>query len=46
MPLKEFIRFLDEGLPAAERFIIQDVDDTHLFVRAEAVDFIQTRVKE
>jgi TFIIH basal transcription factor complex TTD-A subunit len=46
VPLKEYIRFLDESLPKAERFILQDLDDTHLFVKPASLDFVQAKVKE
>lgn len=45
MPLKEYIRFLDESLPASERFIISDLDDTHLFVKANSVAFVSAKIK-
>ena len=46
MPTKEYILSLNEGRPTAERFIIQDLDDTRLFVQPTVVDWLEQRLKE
>ena len=46
MPTKEYILSLNEGKPTAERFIIQDLDDTRLFVQPTVVEWLQKRLKE
>lgn len=40
--VKQILLQLDENSPNGLRFIIQDLDDTHLLISADAVD----RVKE
>lgn len=45
IPLKEYIRFLDESLAASDRFIISDLDDTHLFVKPSSLDYVQAKIK-
>ena len=46
MPTKEYILSLNEGKPTAERFIIQDLDDTRLFVQPTVVEWLQQRLKD
>ena len=46
VPLKEYIRFLDESLPAAERFIVTDLDDTHLLIKPASLEYVQGKVAE
>lgn len=40
--MKQILLQLDENAPQGLRFIVQDLDDTHLLVSADALD----RVKE
>ena len=44
--MKQFLVHLDEQLALGERFIIQDLDDTHLFVMSSIVPRLQARVDE
>ena len=44
--MKQFLLHLDENLAFGERFIIQDLDDTHVFVMASIVPQLQSRVDE
>lgn len=46
MPLKEYIRFLDEQQPAADKIIVHDLDDTHLFIKPAKLEYVQTKVRE
>lgn len=39
IPVKEFLVFLDENQPT--RFIINDLDETHLFVRTSCVSYLE-----
>lgn len=43
--MKQFLLYLDES-NARKKFIIQDIDDTHVFVIAELVNVLQERVGE
>ncbi len=44
--MKQFLVHLDEKMAFGERFIIQDLDDTHLFVMSSIVPQLQARVDE
>ncbi|XP_068926426.1 general transcription factor IIH subunit 5 isoform X1 [Petaurus breviceps papuanus] len=44
--MKQFLLYLDESNALGKKFIIQDIDDTHVFVLAELVNFLQERVGE
>ena len=44
--MKQFLVHLDEQLALGERFIIQDLDDNHLFVMSSIVPKLQARVDE
>lgn len=46
VPLKEYIRSLDEAAPAGDKFIIAELDDNNLFVKVAKAPFVQTKVKE
>ena len=46
IPCKVYILHINEKLPPAERFVIQDLDETHLLVRKDCVQFIQERLGE
>ncbi len=42
IPIKQFLLWLDEKKDGfGRRFIISDLDDTHLFIKADAVQFIR-----
>ncbi|MBN3300170.1 TF2H5 factor, partial [Amia calva] len=44
--MKQFLLFLDETSALGKKFIIQDLDDTHVFILAEVVQILQERVGE
>lgn len=44
--MKQFLLYLDEANALGKKFIIQDIDDTHVFVIAELVNVLQERVGE
>uniref|UniRef100_A0AC11CZQ2 Uncharacterized protein n=1 Tax=Ovis aries TaxID=9940 RepID=A0AC11CZQ2_SHEEP len=41
--MKQFLLYLDESNALGKKFIIQDIDDTHVFVIAELVNVLQER---
>lgn len=44
--MKQFILSMNEERPQSERFIIYDLDDTHLMVQPHVVDELQARIRE
>ncbi|KAL6769426.1 REX1S [Auxenochlorella protothecoides x Auxenochlorella symbiontica] len=46
VPLKEYIRSLDDAASAAEKFIIAELDDQNLFVKVARVEFVEAKVKQ
>ena len=44
--MAQFILSLDAQQSPADKFVIQVLDDIHIFVRAEAVEMIQRRCQE
>jgi len=44
--MKQFLLHLDETLALGKKFIIQDLDETHLFVSSEIVEVIRSRVDD
>ncbi|BDA42782.1 probable general transcription factor IIH subunit 5 [Coccomyxa sp. Obi] len=46
VPAKEFILSLNDSKPTNERFVILDLDDTHLFVQPTVVEWLEKRLKE
>lgn len=44
--MKQFLLHLDETLALGKKFIIQDLDETHLFVASEIVDILRSRVDD
>lgn len=44
--MKQFLLYLDETSALGKKFILQDLDDTHLFILAEVVQILQERVGE
>jgi hypothetical protein len=43
---KQFIRYLDEKKTAEKKFILEDLDSTHLLVKEKAKDEILRKVEE
>jgi TFIIH basal transcription factor complex TTD-A subunit len=46
VPLKQFIQYLNELKPVDKRFILQDLDATHLLIQSKAKEEIMKRVEE
>lgn len=44
--MKQFLLHLDETSSLGKRFIIQDLDETHLFISADILETLQTRVDD
>lgn len=44
--MKQFLFHLDETIALGRKFIIQDLDDTHLFISADILDILQARVDD
>lgn len=44
--MKQFLLYLDETSALGKKFIIQDLDDTHVFILAEVVHILQEKVGE
>ncbi|KAE8601802.1 hypothetical protein XENTR_v10013801 [Xenopus tropicalis] len=44
--MKQFLLYLDETNALGKKFIIQDLDDTHVFILAEVVAILQEKVGE
>lgn len=44
--MKQFLLHLDETIALGRKFIIQDLDDTHLFISADILDILQARVDD
>ncbi|KAL0034047.1 hypothetical protein WJX79_005161 [Trebouxia sp. C0005] len=46
IPSKEYILRLNEETSQNEKFLLEELDDTHLFVKAVAVEHLQKKLKE
>lgn len=44
--MKQFLLHLDEKIILGKKFVIDDLDETHLFVSAEIVPILQEKVWE
>lgn len=44
--MKQFLLYLDETMALGKKFILKDLDDTHVFILAEVVHTLQERVGE
>lgn len=44
--MKQFLLHLDEKLAFGRKFIIQDLDETHVFISADIVEVLQQKVDE
>lgn len=44
--MKQFLLHLDETIALGRKFIIQDLDETHLFISADILDVLQARVDD
>jgi len=44
--MKQFLLHLDEKRSLGSSFIIQDLDETHIFISADVLDMLQDRIDE
>lgn len=44
--MKQFLLFLDDTMALGKKFIIQDLDETHLFVSSDIVEILRNRVDD
>lgn len=44
--MKQFLLHLDEKLALGRKFIIQDLDDTHVFISSDIVELLQQKVDD
>ncbi|XP_077999453.1 general transcription factor IIH subunit 5-like [Glandiceps talaboti] len=44
--MKQFLLHLDETNSMGKKFIIQDLDDTHVFISGEIVELLQEKIDE
>ena len=44
--MKQFLLHLDESNALGRKFVIQDLDETHLFIATEILDTLQNRIDE
>ena len=44
--MKQFLLHLDEKFILGSKFIIQDLDETHLFIAPEVLDMLKSQIDE
>lgn len=44
--MKQFLLHLDETRKLGNRFIIQDLDETHLFISADVIEILQAKIDD
>lgn len=44
--MKQFLLHLDETIALGRKFIIQDLDETHLFISADILEVLQDKVDD
>ncbi len=44
--MKQFLLHLDEKLVLGTRFVLQDLDETHLFISAEALEQLKDQIDD
>lgn len=44
--MKQFLLHLDETLALGRKFILQELDETHLFISADIIETLQARVDD
>ncbi|CAK6961889.1 general transcription factor IIH subunit 5 [Scomber scombrus] len=44
--MKQFLLYLDEKMALGKKFILKDLDDTHVFILQEVVPILMDRVGE
>lgn len=45
-PMKQYLLHLDEANALGKKFILQDLDETHLFVSADVMDILQRKIDD
>jgi len=44
--MKQFLLHLDDTSALGKRFIIRDLDDTHLFISADILEILQAKIDD
>lgn len=44
--MKQFLLHLDETLALGRKFILQDLDETHVFISTDIVETLQARIDD
>lgn len=44
--MKQFLLHLDDTLALGRKFIIQDLDETHLFISSDILEVLQAKVDD
>lgn len=44
--IKQFLLYLDETSKLGRKFIIQDLDETHLFISADILETLQAKIDD
>lgn len=44
--MKQFLLHLDETMKLGKKFIIQDLDDVHLFISADVIETLQAKIDD
>ncbi|XP_078658632.1 general transcription factor IIH subunit 5-like [Branchiostoma floridae x Branchiostoma belcheri] len=44
--MKQFLLHLDEKNSLGRKFVMQDLDDTHLFISADIVDLLREKIDD
>lgn len=44
--MKQFLLHLDESLAFGKKFVLHNLDDTHLFIQSDIVDLLKTKIDE
>jgi len=46
VPIKQYLLSINEQLPNSEKFVIYDLDDTHLLVQPNATDMLNEKLQK
>ena len=44
--MKQFLLYLDETNALGKKFVIQDLDDTHIFISSDIIDTLQEQIDD
>jgi TFIIH basal transcription factor complex TTD-A subunit len=44
--MKQFLLHLDETLAFGRKFVLHNLDDTHLFIQSDIVDLLKAKIDE